>query len=150
VADARKENMINKERTGITYSRESALTHRHGLETFHDKLPADIKVSKNKVETELCRSELMPTYCHETKVSSPTIANMIMGRLYAASGPRCIWMCTSLYDHKCMFWELLLAGIIKQCDRCKGGEEEEQQGEDTDNIQEGVLAFHSQWLEDVS
>jgi hypothetical protein len=125
VVDARKENMNNKERTGITYSRESALTLRHVLETFHDKLPADIKVCKNKVETELCRPELVPTYCHETKVSSPTTANMIMGRLYAASGPRCIWMCTSLYDHKCMFWELLLAGIIKQCDRSKGGEEEE-------------------------
>jgi hypothetical protein len=89
VTDAREEERRNnKERTGIRYSRESLLTIRHGLETFHDKLPADIKVCKNKVETQLLGSDLVPAYCQETKGSSPTATNMILGPFYAASRPR--------------------------------------------------------------
>jgi hypothetical protein len=144
-----REGSNNQGMMRITYSRESLLTIRHGLETCHGKLPASIKVCKNMVETEWLGSDLVPIYCHETKVSSPTATNLIPRPFYAAARPRYVWMFTSLCDHKCMFWKLFLAGIIKQCGRCKEGEHD-QQGEDGDHVLEGVRPHSSSWLGDLS
>jgi hypothetical protein len=82
-----EEEMSNKEKSIITYLRESLLSVNRGSEAARDRMPVCIEICKNKVEAALWGSETIAAIYPQIKASSATAPSTIQGPSRAVSMP---------------------------------------------------------------